>query len=144
MYALVGGLASSIELTTLYILTSKEQVWYVYASMVASAISFSISFTLRKIWVFKNKQKNDLVRQIVFYLLTMIGIIFLNTSLVIFLVERLKIFYILAQFSAGLFSGLLGFVVNRSVTFRSSPNPWSYFIFKIKHFFKHTLRKNRL
>lgn len=118
MYGLVGALSSGIELSIMKVLISYFNFWYLYASIVVSAISLIISFSLRKIWVFKNRKKDELLQQLLLYILTLCSLVAINSAIVAYLVENSYFSPILSQFLAGLVSGLFGFIVNRTITFR--------------------------
>lgn len=119
-YAAVGALASAFELSCLYVLTSRLHLWYLYGSIIVSCLSFTMSFLLRKFWVFKAKGRDTIFRQISFYLLTLLGILMLNTLIISLLVEKVHVPYLAGQFLASLFSGSLGFIINRTVTFKKA------------------------
>lgn len=117
MYAAVGALALSVELSLLSLLISVFHIYYLVASAMVSVVSLTISFLLRKFWVFKNQEQKGLFRQIVLYIGTLTGVVALNTLIVSQLVENLTLLPVLAQFLASLFSGFFGFLVNRTITF---------------------------
>ena len=135
-YVITGAVAAIVELYILYLLTTKNVIWYLYASVIASLISFCISFVLRKLWVFQNYSKRNLQEQILFYTATLISVVGISMTLVFFQVEILDIAYLPAQFYAGVVSGLFGFVINSSITFKEKGNLFSEFFLKIKGFFK--------
>lgn len=119
-YAAVGALASAFELSCLYLLTSRLHLWYLYGSIIVSCLSFVMSFLLRKFWVFNVKERETIVRQISFYLLTLLSILILNIFTISFLVEKIRLPYLLGQFIASLLSGSLGFIINRTITFKKT------------------------
>lgn len=116
-YAVVGAAASAAELTLLHYLTVHTALWYVYASALASVLSFVIGFVLRKVWVFRDPTWKDVPRQASLYLLSLVLVVGSNTLLMSFLVEHFHFQYLVAQFSAGLVTGLIGFAINRKFTF---------------------------
>lgn len=116
-YALVGAVAAAAELSLLYTLTNHTGLWYVYCSALSSLVSFVIGFILRKLWVFEDPTWSDVPRQASLYLLSLILVVGSNTLLMSFLVEHFSFPYVLAQFSAGLVTGLVGFLINRKFTF---------------------------
>lgn len=120
-YAIGGAIATLIELAILYLLTEKFCWWYVYSSLVAYAFGFISSFFIRKLWAFEDYDFKRIGRQFFIYA-SVLGVILLlfNTAALVFMVERLHIPYLLAQFLSGLFIGLLGFFVNEKVTFKKA------------------------
>ncbi len=135
-YVSTGAVAAVVELFILYLLTTKTTIWYLYASVIASLISFCISFVLRKLWVFQNYSKNNLQEQVIFYTATLISVVGISMTLVFFQVEILDVAYLPAQFYAGVVAGLFGFVINSSITFKEKRSIASRFFLKIKGFFK--------
>lgn len=117
-YALIGALAAVCELSALHWLTVHTTIWYVYASALCSALSFVIGFVLRKIWAFEDRRWDGLSRQLFFYLLSLFLVVGANTLLMSFLVEHFALPYLEAQFFAGILTGLIGFIINRNLTFR--------------------------
>lgn len=117
MYAAVGALAMAIELSLLSLLISVFHIYYLAASAMVSIVSLTSSFLLRKFWVFKDQEQKNLARQIALYIGTLVGVVSLNTFLVSRLVEVIGLLPVVAQFSASIFSGFLGFLVNRNITF---------------------------
>jgi dolichol-phosphate mannosyltransferase len=117
-YALSGALATAPELLILYWLTDKLGAWYVYSSILAYGFGFTISFFLRKFWAFKDYSFKKIWHQFLVYITVLGTSLFLNTVLIIFLVEKLNLFYLLAQFVAGVFIGWLGYLINERITFK--------------------------
>ncbi len=87
MYGLVGALSTGVELSVMKVLISYFNLWYLYASVAVSGLSLVISFSLRKIWVFKNREKDALLHQLLLYILTLCSLIFINSVIVAYLVE---------------------------------------------------------
>ncbi|MCX6792825.1 MAG: GtrA family protein [Candidatus Falkowbacteria bacterium] len=118
-YAIGGAIATLIELVILYILTDQLGIWYVYSSLVAYAFGFISSFFIRKIWAFEDYDFKKVGRQFLIYASVLgISMLLFNTAALIFMVERLHIPYLLAQFFSGLVVGFLGFFINEKVTFK--------------------------
>ena len=134
-YALSGGIAACAELSLLHLLTSRTSLWYVYASVLSSILGFTISFTLRKLWVFRDTHTRGLSRQLGIYALALALVIVLNTSLMSFLVVQHHLPYVLAQFCAGLVTGLVGFIINNRYTFHKPETKLAAWERKIKHLF---------
>jgi putative flippase GtrA len=132
-YILTGALAISIELSLLYLLRTKTDIWYLYASALTSLVSFSISFTLRKLWVFKSFGRHNLLRQFFLYILTLLVVVGITTMLVSLFILKIHLNYLLAQFLAGLLAGIFGFIVNRSITFKEQDNILKKYFYIIKN-----------
>ena len=132
-YILTGALAVSIELSLLYVLRTKTNLWYLHASALTSLVSFSISFTLRKLWVFKSYGRHNLLRQLSLYIVTLLMVVGITTMLVSIFVLKVYLNYLLAQFLAGLCAGIFGFIINRSITFKEEGNIFKKYSYLIKN-----------
>ncbi|MFH1413046.1 MAG: GtrA family protein [bacterium] len=117
-YASSGLIPSGIELILLYSLVEFFGLWYLFASAITFSFSFTISFVLRKFWVFKDYSKERMKKQAFLYALVFVFNITANILIMHSLVERFNLQYILAQIISGTFLGIIGFVVNRLVIFK--------------------------
>ena len=118
-YAIGGATATIVELVVLYFLTDKLGIWYVYSSIVAYGLGFTASFFIRKLWAFEDYDFKKIGRQFLIYASVLGSIMLLfNTVALIFMVEKLNLPYLLAQFFSGLVIGLIGFFVNEKLTFK--------------------------
>jgi len=118
-YAIGGAIATLIELVVLYVLTDRFCLWYVYSSFFAYGFGFMASFFIRKLWAFDDYNFKNIGRQFLIYV-SVLGVIMLafNTVALVFMVERLHLPYLLAQFFSGLVIGFMGFFVNEKITFK--------------------------
>lgn len=134
-YAAAGAVAGTIELTLVHILTTRTSVWYVYASAISAATSCLISFLLRKVYVFHDRNWKTFGRQLLAYIGVLILIILISTTTMSFLVEHFKLPYVLAQAVAGITSGLIGFFLNRQFTFHEPVSALNRMAARIKGWF---------
>lgn len=118
-YAVSGALATVPELLILYLLTDQFGLWYVYSSIIAYGIGFTISFFLRKLWAFKDYNFKKIWHQFLLYIIILGISLFLNTAVLVFLVEKLHLFYLLAQFLSGALICWIGYLINERITFKS-------------------------
>jgi putative flippase GtrA len=72
------------------------QIKIAVATTASFLIAFSISFLLQKFWTFRNKQKRYM-KQLGYYLVINLLNLFVNVSLMVFLVDHLKIHYMISQ-----------------------------------------------
>ncbi len=126
-YILAGGTATVVNLILLYFLTEFFQLWYLISSAIAFIISFFVSFYLQKFWTFQDKDKKKIYQQIRLYGIVALANLGLNTGLMYFSVDILKIWYLLAQI---LISGLIAIE--------------SFLIYKFLIFNKHQVRADSL
>ena len=105
-------------LLALYLLVEAGHWYYLAASTVSFLGSVFVSFFLRKIFVYKNREWRTWRRQFFWYSLFWTFVAFLNVGVMYALVDAFKIGYILAQLISNTLLGLFGFSFNKMVTFR--------------------------
>jgi dolichol-phosphate mannosyltransferase len=92
-----GVLAAVVNLATLYVLVEYAKVWYLDAAVLAFIAAFVTSFLFNKVWTFGNRSLASTPRQFSQHLLVALVNLGINTALVYLFVERLGVWYILAQ-----------------------------------------------
>ena len=117
-YAATGALVSVFELYFLYDLVEKTGWYYLYASALTFFGSLVISFFLRKIVVFGDRRWAGVGRQLFLYAFIWLGISIANIVVMYFMVDRLLISYLPAQFISNIFLGFGGFLFNKLITFK--------------------------
>lgn len=88
---IIAGTTSAIVNFLTYFLLLRMPLFskhYLYAAIIAFCVSFVISYTLQKFWVFQNHSKKDLHLQIGTYLLTSLGGLAINMSILYLLVDK--------------------------------------------------------
>src|SRR3989338_7769623 len=113
-----GILAAVIHLGILYYLTDFLGVWYVGSTMIAYAIAFLFSFSLQKFWTFQESGFDKIRWQAPIYFIVGAINLGLNGVGIYLVVEKLHIWYILAQIIVSGLIAIESFVIYR------------YFIFK--------------
>jgi dolichol-phosphate mannosyltransferase len=113
-YIIAGGTAAMVNFILLYFFTDILGFWYLLSSTLAFIISFFVSFYLQKFWTFGDSQKDILYKQMVVYLIITLFNLAINAVLMYYLVDFLKVWYMLAQL---LTTGLIA--------------SWSFVIYKI-------------
>lgn len=96
-YVISGGLSAVTTVSILYMLTQWMGLWYIFSTIIAYLIGFIVSFTLQKFWTFQNNQNDRIASQAFFYFLIVAGNLGLNTLGVYILVEKFRMWYILAD-----------------------------------------------
>ncbi len=96
-YLLSGGSAAALNLVILYVLTDVFGVWYLFSSSVAFIASLAANYALQKYWTFRNCARADTQRQIIVYVVLCLANVLLNGGAMRFLVEKMKVWYVLAQ-----------------------------------------------
>lgn len=117
-YAITGFLGACVQVFTLYIFVDILHVWYLIATGLALSVAMIFTFTLHKLWTFKEHSFEHLKRQTIIYILGVSASLFTNICLMYLFVEICNIWYLFAQVLAlGITAGG-SFIFNRNVTFR--------------------------
>jgi len=82
---------------TIFILKEYTNLWYLYSSMIAVAMSYLAGFIIQKYWVFENKGNEKIKKQFVVFILTSIGFWGANTLFLFLFVNFLHLNDIVAQ-----------------------------------------------
>jgi len=96
-FLLAGGTGAAVNLFFLYLFTDFFGLWYLYSSVLSFCLAVWVSFTLQKFWVFQDKSRVWLSRQVLLFLAVAVFNLFLNTGLMYVLVDFLRLYYLLAQ-----------------------------------------------
>lgn len=119
-FFIAGAFAGTVDLIALFIFHGLWHLDIVLATSAAFLFSFLVSFSLQKLWTFRNYSHKRLPRQLVLY----VGAAFLNMNLNGFgmhlLVNNLGIWYLLSQLIVNLFLGIMNFFTYKFIVFRKS------------------------
>lgn len=121
-YVISGSSAAATDLLLLYILVDLFGFWYLSSSVVAYAMSFSISFVLQKFWTFSDYERYKLRKQIVQFFLVNTICLVLNSYGMFFLVSKLGVAYLAAQLTLGVLFAAFSFTINKFIIFNKSKN----------------------
>lgn len=116
-YLISGAMAATVDLLTLYLLTSGLGVWYLPSSVAAFCVALVVSFVLQKFWTFRNRSRRRFYSQATTYFLIALTNLGINTLIIYFLVDFLKLFYLLGQVIAGLVVAMWSFFSYRHLVF---------------------------
>ncbi len=117
-FVISGGTATTVNLSTLYVLTHFLGVWYLYSSIMAFAASFFVSFTLQKFWTFGDTSRHRMRAQAFTYLLIILFALLVNTTLLFIFVEMAHLHYLLAQLISGVFIAVINFSSYKHIVFK--------------------------
>lgn len=117
-FIISGGTAAITELTLLYIFTEFFGVWYIYSAAIAFLFSFCVSFTLQKLWTFKDKNTNKTHKQATFYLLISVINLFVNIVAIYILVEVFGVWYMLAKVLISGTIAIYSFLIYKFIIFK--------------------------
>lgn len=116
-FVVSGGIATSVNLASLFVLTQYIGVWYLYSSIIAFGIAFGVSFVLQKIWTFQDRSSKHIQLQAVLFLIIILAGLMLNTAMLYVLVEFLKVHYIAGQLVSGVFIAVCNFFGYKHIVF---------------------------
>jgi putative flippase GtrA len=118
-YLFSGGIATIVDLGLLYLFTDRLGWWYVWSAVGAFSVAVVVSFSLQKFWTFQNGGLEGLRHQFALYLTVTIANLGTNTLLVYLLVEKVGLFYLLAQIIAAGLIAIGSFFIYQGIIFRS-------------------------
>ena len=96
-YLIGGGISTLTNLAVLYVLTSIFGIWYLLSATIAFVIGFLVSFSIQKFWTFSDNSLDALYHQAAVYLIITLGNVGLNALGMYLLVDRVHIWYLLAE-----------------------------------------------
>jgi len=120
-YLVSGGLAFTVDIVLLYILTDLFHVWYIVSSVIAFSIAVIASFLMQKFWTFQHMETRGMHGQFGVFLLVSICNVALNTVLMHTFVERFHMWYLLGQIFASGIVAVISFFVYRHFIFQRKP-----------------------
>ncbi|HUO56409.1 MAG TPA: GtrA family protein [Candidatus Paceibacterota bacterium] len=119
-YVISGGTGALVNIGTLFVMVHYLSVWYLTSSICAFLASFLVSFSLQRMWTFRQSLPRTVGRQIGLYLVAALCNLVLNTAIVYVCVEYLRIWYILSQIIAGSTIAVESFFVYKHMIFTES------------------------
>lgn len=116
-YLIAGGTSAVTNLTLLYILTSVLDVWYIYSALIATSVALIVSFTLQKLWTFRNYGTERVHVQFPMHA-ALAGLnIVINAILLYVLVEWFGLWYLFAQVVIGALLACVNYTVYKKLIF---------------------------
>jgi putative flippase GtrA len=116
-YALSGGIATLVHFSLLFFLTDIVGIWYIFSTSIAFVAAFFVSFTLQKLWTFRDNGRYKIKRQIGAYFSVGVFNLFLNALGMYLIVEWWGIMYLLAQLLVGLVLAGESFLICKYIIF---------------------------
>lgn len=119
-FLISGGISALTSFSSLYVFTEFFNIWYLFSVVIAFFLALLASFLLQKFWTFNNRDREKAGLQFVCYSILALLNLTLNVSIVYFLVEKIGLWYMFAQFFAESFIALESFFVYKFVIFGHS------------------------
>ena len=117
-FIISGGTTALFGLTVLYVLTDFFGLWYLLSAVLAFIVGFFISFSLQKLWTFKDKRQDQVYRQLSLYLSVALTNLVLNTALMYLFVDVFGVWYMLAQVIVDLVIAAESFLMYKFIVFK--------------------------
>lgn len=117
-YITAGLTSAFINLAVLFICTHYLKVWYIFSSTIAFVTSLILSFSLHKFWTFGDKKITKIQHQFGLFVTMAVIMLYVNVSMMYFLVEYLNVWYLLAQFLVNVFIAVTNFLLYKFLIFR--------------------------
>lgn len=127
-FGISGATAALALFGTLYLLTEHLGLWYVYSVLIASTVSFFVSFGLQKLWTFRDQSSGAALRQLLAFVGLFLANSAINAALLYGMVEYLHAPYLAAEVLIAILIAIWNFIVMRYVIFKpdralASPAP---------------------
>lgn len=121
-FIISGSLAGGTDLVLLFLFHGVFKWSLVLSTSLAFIFSFLVSFTLQKLWTFRNFNQNKVLSQFILYIINAFIGLNINGFLMYFLVNRFGFWYIFAQIAVSLTIAFYNFIIYKSIIFKAGKN----------------------
>lgn len=118
-FVFAGGAAGLTNLAFLYLFHGVFGWDVIFSTSAAFILSFAVSFSLQKLWTFRNYRKGGTAWQLAIYLVNAFIGLGANGYLMFLFVKRWEVWYILAQIFVGLILAVWNFLFYKFIVFRT-------------------------
>ena len=117
-YLIVGGLATIVEWAGFWLFSEKLSIEYLLATALAFAISTFANWLFGRLLVFRGKQQQSLLREILsVYLASIVGLL-LNLLIMFLLVQLLGVENMIAKMAATVLVFTYNYLVRKLIIYR--------------------------
>ena len=117
-YLIVGGLATIVEWAGFWLFSEKLSIEYLLATALAFAISTFANWLFGRLLVFRGKQQQSLLREILsVYLASIVGLL-LNMLIMFLLVQLLGVEKMIAKMAATVLVFTYNYLVRKLIIYR--------------------------
>lgn len=117
-YAIVGALNTLVSLATIWICMYFFNLKYDISNIIGYIIGLINSFIWNKNWVFKRRNSNELIKEVLLFLLVFIICFCLQFYCLKIMVEQLNWHEYVSQIFAMIIYTIPGYFLNRFITFK--------------------------
>lgn len=121
-FFLAGCLAGTANLIFLAILYDLVDLSIIVSTSFAFIASFLVSFSLQKLWTFRNFSQKKAASQFTLYILNAFFTLYVNGFLMHFLVDGQGVWYLFSQIIVNVLLGIYNFFIYRFIVFRDNKN----------------------
>ena len=116
----VSGLAAAGTLVgTLYALTEFAGLWYIHSVLIASVVSFFVSFGLQRLWTFRHSDQGAALPQLAAFVALFLANSAINAGLLYLTVDYLHAPYLIAELGIAILIAIWNFGIMRYLIFRT-------------------------
>jgi putative flippase GtrA len=121
-FVFAGSSAAAVDLLFLYLFHGLLKWGLVLSTSLAFILSFAVSFTLQKFWTFRNYSQKKIPIQFVLYIANAFIGLNLNGFMMHYSVNKMHIWYLLAQVLVNILIGIYNFFIYKFIVFRRKEN----------------------
>ena len=115
----VSGVAAALTLMgTLYALTEFVGLWYIHSVLIASVVSFFVSFGLQRMWTFRDVDQGAALPQLAAFVALFLANSAINAGLLYVLVEHFPAPYLVSELFIAIAIAIWNFCIMRFLIFR--------------------------
>ena len=115
----VSGVAAAMTLMgTLYGLTEFAKFWYIHSVLIASVVSFFVSFGLQRLWTFRSTEPKAALPQLMAFVALFLANSAINAGLLYVMVEDFHAPYLLSELLIAVLIAMWNFFIMRFLIFR--------------------------
>ena len=115
----ISGVAAALTLMgTLYVLTDFAGLWYIHSVLIASVVSFFVSFGLQRLWTFRGVDQGAALPQLIAFVALFLANSAINAGLLFVLVEYLHAPYLISELFIAVAIAIWNFCIMRFLIFR--------------------------
>ena len=115
-YIFVGGVATVVDMGSLFLLTSYFGVHYLISAAIAFILGVATNYLISIAWIFKST--GNLKKEITLFVIIGVGGLALNEIIIWLLVEEVNLYYMLAKAIAVVIVLIWNFGMRRKFVFK--------------------------
>lgn len=115
----ISGVAAALTLMgTLYVLTEFAGLWYIHSVLIASVVSFFVSFGLQRLWTFRDVDQGAALPQLLAFVVLFLANSAINAGLLYLMVDHLHAPYLVSELFIAIAIAIWNFCIMRFLIFR--------------------------